>query len=163
MSHSSRTSLLEEALVLLVRHFGEPRVRAALTKIFNGSNEKRPRSKRKTVSGDQMPSRPTIVHALELIRESDPEKHLLLIQFLRYLKERKVLPESQDIRHFAQLIGLKDIRGKSRKDMIPTLMRFLVEQPTDRLQIDLQSANGISEQERQRGFSVLTDKLLSEK
>ena len=70
------------------------------------------------------------------------------------------MPESQDIRHFVQLIGLKEIAGKSRKDMIATLMRFLVEQPTERLQFDIDKAANVSEQQRQRGFSVLTDKLL---
>ena len=115
------------------------------------------------MSRDQKPTRLPVANALELIRGSDPEKHRLLSEFLGHLKDRKILPESQDIRHFAQLIGLKDIGGKSRKDMIPTLMRFLLEQPTERLQIDLQSADNISEEQRQQGFSVLTDKLLGEK
>jgi len=87
----------------------------------------------------------------------------LLSEFLGHLKNREILPESQDIRLFAQLIGLKDIGGKSRRDMIPALMRFLLEQPTERLRIDLQNAANISEQQRQQGFSVLTDKLLGEK
>jgi hypothetical protein len=104
-----------------------------------------------------------VVNALELIRQGNPEKHRLLAEFLNDLKDRKVLPESQDVRHFAQIIGLKDISGKSRKDMIPTLMHFLMEQPIERLRIDLQRASNISEHQRQQGFSVLTDKLLGEK
>jgi hypothetical protein len=115
------------------------------------------------VSHDQKPTRPTVADALELIRGSDPEKHRLLSEFLGHLKDRKILPESQDIRYFAHLIGLKDVGGKSRRDMIPRLMRFLLEQPTERLRIDLQSAANISEEQRQQGFSVLTDKLLGEK
>ncbi|MGA2263519.1 MAG: hypothetical protein ABSH28_19050 [Acidobacteriota bacterium] len=77
------------------------------------------------------------------------------------LKNRQILPESQDIRHFAQIIGLKDIGGKSRKALIPKLMRFLIDQPVERLTIGIESANNISEQQRQMGFSVLTDKLLN--
>ncbi len=121
------------------------------------------KSPRRSVSPDQKSTRSPVANALELIRESDPEKYRLLSEFLGHLKERKILPESQDIRHFAQLIGLKDIGGRSRRDMIPTLMRFLLEQPTERLQIDLQSATNISEEQRQQGYSVLTDKLLGEK
>ena len=94
------------------------------------------------------------------IRREDEEKAHTLSEFYMHLKDRKVLPESQDIRHFAQLIGLKQISGKSRKDMIPTLMRFLLEQPTERLQSVIDIAANVSEQQRQQGFSVLTDKLM---
>ena len=84
----------------------------------------------------------------------------MLSEFLDTLKERTILPESQDIRHFAQLIGLKHVTGRSRKDMIPSLMRFLLDQPKERLWTDLRKARNISEQQRQKGFSLLTDKLL---
>lgn len=163
MSHSSKSSFLEEAIGLLVHHFGIKRVRAALAKVAAGDDDEAQKPPRRAVPRDQKPTRPSVVNTLELIRGTDPEKHLLLSEFLGHLKGRKILPESQDIRHFAQLIGLKDIDGKSRKDMIPTLMRFLLEQPIERLRIDLQNANNISEQQRQQGFSVLTDKLLGEK
>jgi hypothetical protein len=80
--------------------------------------------------------------------------------FIVHLKGRQVLPESQDIRHFAQIIGLKEISGKSREDMISKLIPFLMEQPLEKLRSDVESANNISEQQRQMGFSLLTDKLL---
>ena len=163
MSHSPKSSFLEEAIGLLVQHFGMKRVRAALAKVAIGGDEEGQKAPRRSVSRDQRPTRPTVANALELIRGSDPEKHRLLSEFLGHLKDRKTLPDSEDIRHFAQLIGLKDIEGKSREDMIPTLMRFLLDHPSERLQTDLQSADKISEQERQQGFSVLTDKLLGEK
>jgi hypothetical protein len=105
-------------------------------------------------------AKPSVASTLEQLRPTDEEKHRLLTDFYSQLKDKKVLPESQDIRHFVQLIGLKEIAGKSRKDMIATLMRFLVEQPTERLQFDIDKAANVSEQQRQRGFSVLTDKLL---
>jgi RNA polymerase-interacting CarD/CdnL/TRCF family regulator len=104
---------------------------------------------------------PTVASALELIQSSDPEKYRLLKEFHARLQDRKTLPESQDIRQFAQLVGLKEIHGKSRKDMIPTLMRFLLERATDRLRTEIPRADDISEQQRQEGFSILTDKLLS--
>jgi hypothetical protein len=163
MSHSSKSSFLEEAIGLLVQHFGIKRVRAALPEVAIGGDEETQKPPRRSVSCAQKPPRPPVANALESIRGSDPEKHRLLSEFLGHLKNREILPESQDIRLFAQLIGLKDIGGKSRRDMIPALMRFLLEQPTERLRIDLQNAANISEQQRQQGFSVLTDKLLGEK
>lgn len=163
MSHSTKSSFLEEAIGLLVQHFGVKRVRATLAKVTIGSGEEPKKPPRKSVSRGRKPTRPTVANALKLIRESDPEKHRLLSEFHSNLKDHRVLPESEDIRHFAQLIGLKEIKGKSRKDMIPTLMRFLLEQPTDQLLIDLRSADNISEQQRQQGLSILTDKLLGEK
>jgi hypothetical protein len=100
---------------------------------------------------------------LEQLRQGDEEKYRLLAGFYTQLKERTVLPESQDIRQFAQIIGLKEICGKSRKDMVPRLMRFLFERPTERLRADIETAPNVSEQQRQKGFSVITDKLLGEK
>lgn len=163
MNHSSKSSFLEESITLLAQHFGVERVRTALAKVSIKSNEGQQKPTRQSVSPNHKPNRPTIVNALESLRLGHPEKHRLLVEFLSDLKDRKILPESQDVRHFAQLIGLKDIRGKSRKDMIPTLMHFLMEQPTERLRIDLRSAANISEQQRRQGFSVLTDKLLGAK
>lgn len=161
MIQSAKSSFLEEAVGLLVQHFGEERVRAALASVSTGDAAEQQGSLRRTVARTRGPSGPTVSSALELLRERDPVKHRLLSEFLSHLKERTILPESQDIRHFAHLVGLKEIAGKSRKDMIPALMRFLLEQPSEQLQIDLQNAQGISEQQRQQGFSVLTDKLLS--
>ncbi len=159
MSHSSKGLFLEEILALLVQQFGGEQVRLALSHVSvrNDAGRQKPR---KASSAIRQLGHPTIVSSLELIRKSEPEKYHLLGEFLTYLKNRTVLPESQDIRHFAQLIGLKNIKGKSRKDMIPPLMRFLLEQPIEQLRTDLQSADKISEHQRQQGFSILTDKLL---
>jgi hypothetical protein len=160
MSQSSKSLLLEEEIGLLVKHFGVQRVRAALTKVSNEGGEE-PRELAWRVEPRNQKTVPiTIAGTLESIRESDQEKYQLLSEFLRQLKDRQILPESQDIRHFAQIVGLKEISGKSRKDMVPKLMRFLMNLPIERLQTDIQSASTISEQQRQMGFSVLTDKLL---
>lgn len=160
MTHSSKSPFLEEEISLLVKHFGIKKVQAALAKVVIGGDAETQKPPHRSASRVQKPARLSITTAMELIRGVDPEKHHLLSEFLGHLKDSKILPDSQDIRHFAQLIGLKDIKGKSRKDMIPTLMRFLLEQPLERLQIDLQRANNISEHQRRQGFSVLTDKLL---
>jgi hypothetical protein len=160
MTSKRKAPFVEEAVKLLVQHFGAQRVSAALAKA----------SRELVVSPDapalgvvMRPSNatfPNIQIALEQLRLKNQEKHSLLEKFYVQLRAKTVLPESQDIRQFAQIVGLKDIRGKARKDLVPQLMRFLLEQPVDRLQGDLKQAATISEQQRQQGFSVLTDKLL---
>jgi len=160
MSRSSRSLLLAEEIDLLVRHFGIQRVRGALAKVSIEDDEKLRVATRKDAPRGQTPIRGNGVNAIASIREIHPEKHRLLSEFLIRLRDRQVLPQSQDIRHFAQIIGLKEISGKSRKDMVPKLMRFLIEQPIEKLRIDIEGATNISERQRQMGFSVLTDKLL---
>jgi hypothetical protein len=160
MSHSSKSLLLEDEIGLLVRHFGVKRVKAALAKVpINGDEVGRAPSRKAVPHGHRV-IRTGGANALEPIRESEPEKHRLLSEFLLRLNGRQVLPESQDIRHFAQIVGLKDIDGKSRKDMIPKMMRFLMDLPVERLRVSIDSAGSISEQQRQMGFSILTDKLI---
>jgi hypothetical protein len=163
MRHSPKSLLLEDEIGLLVRHFGLEQVRAVVAKFSIRGSEEPHALPRNTVRSDRKPGRPTIVNALELVRGSDPEKYRLLSEFLTRLRDREILPESQDIRHFAQLVGLKDIQGKSRKDMIPTLMRFLLQRSTESLRVGILRADNISQQQRQEGFSVLTDKLLGKR
>lgn len=160
MSRPSKALLLEQQIELLVKHFGIDQVQASVARASSKSGEQLQIPRRKIGATSQKPSRPTIAAALESIHGSAPEKWRLLNEFLSRLTSHKILPESQDIRHFAQLVGLKEISGKSRKEMIPKLMRFLLEQPIERLRIDLPSASSISEQQRRMGFSVLTEKLL---
>lgn len=160
MSKSRKSSLLEDSVTLLVRHFGVERVHRALEKASVGSGYVTQQNTKTSRSLHRAPSAPPVVNALKSVRESDPERHRLLDQFYENLKTRSVLPQAQDIRHFAQQVGLKEIRGKSRRDMIPPLMRFMLDRPLERLKIDLQSAKSISEAQRQQGFSILADKLL---
>lgn len=163
MKNRPKPSLLEDALGLLVQHFGVERVRSALAKVsVKGADELRD-TKPKPIPTQLRVSGETVSHALESIQGAEPDKHRLLSDFHNLLNVRGSLPDPQDIRHFAQLIGLKRIEGKSRKEMIPTLMRFLLTLPTEQLRVDIQHAANISERERQQGFSVLTDKLLGEK
>jgi len=162
MSHSSRSRLLQEQVELLVRHFGAQSVRSVVERLSANGDQDREIIRHRSVLY-RKPAQPTVVQTLELIRRTDPEKHRLLNEFLLRLRDREVLPESQDIRYFAQLVGLKDIRGRSRKDMIPPLMRFLAELPAERLRLDLRRADNISEQQRREGYSVLTDKLLGQR
>ncbi|HJX09854.1 MAG TPA: hypothetical protein VJ733_05075 [Candidatus Binatia bacterium] len=163
MTRKSRQSLVDEAIGLLVKHFGVDRVRAALAKASSGAVGAFEGQPRRGLRRPDLQASPTVTSMLEQIRQKDEEKYRLLAGFYAQLKDRRVLPESQDIRHFAQLIGLKEISGKSRKDMVPRLMRFLLDQPTERVQVHIETAPNVSEQQRQKGFSVLTDKLLGQK
>jgi hypothetical protein len=163
MIKKTRLSFLEDEVRLLVQYFGVDKVRTALSKVSEGSVEAPEHQSGRQPADAEFQAKPTIAIVLDQLRKNDEEKHRILTNFYTQLKEKKVLPESQDIRYFAQVIGLKEIAGKSRKDMIPKLMRFLVEQPTGRLQVDIEKAANISEQQRQQGFSILTDKLLGNK
>jgi hypothetical protein len=160
MNHSSQLSLLEESISLLIRHFGEDKVRATLELLATKNGELQQKISPQVMLSKQKSTRSIISNTLESIRDRDPEKYRLLSKFLSDLKDRKTLPESQDIRHFAHLIGLKTIVGKSRRDLIPSLMRFLLEQSNDKLRSDLKNAGSISELQRREGYSILTDKLL---
>ena len=160
MRRNSSSSFLEEEVELLAEHFGVDSVRTALARVSSrpiAASE--PQACEASTRSKKKPN-PSISNLLERLRPMDEEKHRLLTSFYVDLKNRKLLPESQDIRQFAQIIGLKEIGGKSREDLVPKLMRFLIGEPTGRLQVDIQRAAGVSEEQRQQGYSVLTDKLL---
>ena len=160
MSRQSASLYLENTVGLLVEHFGVGRVRAALDKVATrGVTDSKAQTRRRSSKPDRQASL-SVATMMEQLRQEDQEKHRLLTAFFKRLTDKVVLPESQDMRHFAQIIGLKDIDAKSRKDMLPRLMRFLLEQPTERLKVDIEAAANVSEQQRKQGFSVLADKLL---
>jgi hypothetical protein len=163
MSRQLQSSFLEEEVRLLVRYFGVEMVRTALSKVSNDTTVLLEHQAHRRFAEPGRQANPSVTSMLKHLRQQDKEKYRLLTDFYIQLKENKVLPESQDIRYFVQLIGLKEISGKSRKNMIPMLMRFLLEQPTEQLQIDIKAAANVSEEQRQQGFSVLTDKLIGGK
>jgi hypothetical protein len=144
----------------LVKYFGRERVQDALEKSALGYPKKaKAPFKRNAADENKAPSL-NIVDDIEAIRETDLEKYNLIKDFYERLKARRILPEAQDIRHFAHLIGVKRIDGKSRREMISPLLRVLMEMPAERLDTEMRRAEDISERQRQQGFSVLTDKLL---
>jgi hypothetical protein len=160
MTRQQRESIVDEAVALLVKHYGVDEVRAALARADNGEHGTGDRPHRGSSTKRSSPPGASISGRLADLRKTDEKRHSLLAAFYAQLKGRSVLPESQDIRQFAQVIGLKQIDGKSRRDMIPKLMQFLFEQPLARLQINVERAADISEAQRKKGFSVITDNLL---
>lgn len=160
MSRTSNQSLLNESIALLVRHFGVQRVQAALTKISRHSLEAADDQSGRTSKEVRRKLQPGVGAALEQLEHEDEPKYSMLNGFYNRLKRKEILPQPEDIRQFAQMIGVKEIRGKARTDLMTSLMRFLLDLPTERLQGELIRAEGISERQRQQGFSVLTDRLL---
>jgi hypothetical protein len=161
MKGPQKAVILDEVLDLLIRHFGREKVQSR----FDGLAPGRRNIRSGTLAAESKQRKPAnpISVILTSIRENDPEKHRLLTNFYDRLKTRTILPEAEDIRHFAQLIGLKNISGKSRKELVSQLLKFLIATSTERLGPNIESAETISDQQRQKGFSVLTDKLLGEK
>ena len=162
MTRRPRSSFLDEATKLLVEHFGVNSVRASLARVSNGAVGLTVEEVHRTTSRPSRKVNPSIVSLLDQLRSQDEIKHRLLSDFFSQLTSKKALPESQDIRYFAQLIGIKDIAGKSRKAMVPKLMRFMIELPIERLRVDIERAASVSEQQRRRGYSVLTDMILGD-
>src|SRR4051812_22847420 len=103
MSRKSTSMYLEETLGLLVQHFGATQVQSALAKVSNGTCEAVKSQVRARQSTPDQQANASISSELEQFRQKDREKYELLTDFYSRLKERSVLPESQDIRHFAQL------------------------------------------------------------
>jgi len=163
MKQSSKSQLLEEEIHLLVKHFGAQRVRSVVDKLTDNEGIQPRSTNRRRPPSNVRPMQPNVTARLEMIRETDPERYHLLANFHTALNDHGILAEPQDIRQFAQIVGLKEITGRSRKDLIPPLMRFLLESPVDKLKTEIEHASEISEQHRQEGFSVLTDKLVGER
>ena len=162
MNQKRSSTFLEDAISLLIEHFGVDQVATALTKV---SKQYKTPNKQLNSSSSKIGNKKkkNILSELSQIQEHDKKKHHILNNFYEDLKNKRVLPESQDILQFAQIIGLKEIDGRSRKVLVPKLMRFLLELPMEQLDANLKKAGEISEEDRQKGFSVLTDKLLSGK
>ena len=89
MSRKRSTFLLEEAVGLLVRHFGADRVRAALAKASHGADEASGRDDHPQADKRADRSAPNVTVTLEHLRQTDAAKHRLLADFYTHLKERK--------------------------------------------------------------------------
>jgi hypothetical protein len=159
MTRSPKSSFLDEQLTLLLRHFGAAKTRAAFERALKNNPELSNELLLAVVRNGRAKFRSDVVTLAEL-EKTDKAKYRLLSKFKADLNERKVLRESQDIYQFAQSIGLKGIKGWVRRDMISPLIDYLITLPLERLRPELKSATTISEDVRQQGFSLLTDKLL---
>jgi hypothetical protein len=160
VTRSSRLSLLEEQVALLLRHFGAAAVRQSVDEALK--RDSNASSSPFLVAQYRGPTSPSESRGLQAIRESQRAKYELLSKFRSDLIDRKILPESQDILRFAQTIGLKQIRGRTQRDMIPSVVNYLVTLPMKKLRPALENASTISEDIRRQGYTVLTKKLLGD-
>lgn len=163
MKSAKKPNLLEESLSLLIRHFGEEKVFAALKRVSSpdlleqSPNTKKPSPQKKNI----YPL--TTTELLEELKGSDVKKYETLTDFYRQLTKKYILPETQDIKIFVEQMGIKQIRGKSRREMITNLMEILLNLPSNELQQLAESAGKISEHQRSQGFSLLADKIIGQK
>lgn len=159
MSRFSQPKFLEEQLRLLVEQFGRDKVQRALAKVAPSKDQ----PQEKPVSNDRSQRPRSDLKALmDGLEVSDPKRHDMLLKFRNSLEERSILSESEDLRQLAEVAGLKELPGKSRRDMIPRLLAFLATIPAEKLSQALEVAEGISAEERSKGFSVLADKLIGD-
>lgn len=159
MNRFSQTKYLEEQLQLLVDQFGCDKVQRVFAKIRPDDND----LKKESPSNNSVKSyRSDLQTLMETLKASDPVRRELLLDFRKKLEERVILPASEDLRWFAQVVGLKELPGKSRRDMIPKLLAFLTTVSNEKLNRAFKLAKGISAEQRSKGFSVLADKLLGD-
>jgi hypothetical protein len=153
----SRSEYLNQTLRTLVAFFGFDAVKRTLTSI-EAKNDTKQRSARppKTIVAVRLPK---LIADLEA---SDLPRFELLKPFFSRLQKVELLPQAEDVRRFAALAGAKSLVGKSRKDLLPKLAPLLAPVPINELRLLLERAEGISEEERRQGFSVITEHLLRE-
>jgi len=94
-----------------------------------------PKTKRE--AGSKEESR--IPRSLITVKNTEPQKYQLLMEFHNDLTAKTVLPSLRDIKEFAVECGLPEIRAKSRQKAINPLINSLLEFPNEQLIARIQS------------------------
>ncbi len=162
MSQEPVVARIDRTIRALVSAYGPEQVLAAVERITAGSVAAGGKFRPLSGSSREASPVPSISRSLAMLKESDANRYELLSRFLIRVNDRDVLPEAQDLRFFADRVGLIELAGKSRKSMVANLMRHLFNRPIDLLKRDLMEAESMNEQQRRRGFSVLTAHLLND-
>lgn len=152
MSQDQR-ALIEKMVGLLVEFFGRDAVADALENVsrsttHTGNGTKASTVKRKIERDGRRPFSSTHDDLSEM-RE-----------FLDAVTRGEILPEAEDVRQLASVAGVKRLTGKSRRDLVRSLLRSLDAMTTDRILVVLREAPHVTAAIRREGFAVLTDKLL---
>ena len=71
---------------------------------------------------------------LDAIKDSEPGKHAILLDFHEALREKRALPTLKDMRAFAADRGLPGIEANTRQRAIAPLMRSLLDAPAGGLE-----------------------------
>jgi len=82
--------------------------------------------------------------------------------FLGGVERGEILPEAEDVRQLASVAGVKSLTGKSRRDLVRSLLRSLDAMSTEKVLAVLREAPYVTAAIRRNGFAVLTDKLLED-
>jgi len=70
--------------------------------------------------------------AVRLLEKKDPEKHAILLEFDKLIRQNKILPRGEDLRRFGESITKEFKPRKSRKDNISALLKVMAElSPSD--------------------------------
>jgi hypothetical protein len=162
MSRFSQQKFLEETLSLLIAHFGVDSVRSTFNKLAPPRSPSSNNSSSENEDNQSSTSRPRVDLIIDELKNTDPERAALLDGFRKNLIDRKLLIDTEDLRQFAISIGLKEITGRSRREMITNLMHFMLAVPANILPEYINNSGGISEESRRKGFSILTDKLMED-
>jgi hypothetical protein len=155
---------VREALVLLVRLCGIDAVRDALSEIErpHDPSDTALQGKGREATGGPTPNAPRswVPRAIVPLEQAEPQKFEMLKSFFTMVESGDLLPEAEDVRRFAENLGLKELRGSKRRELISKLGDPMSALSIERIQQLVGQAKGISANERRKGYSILTDKLL---
>ncbi len=155
MKPSLREIYLRDALAALVRFYGFHAVTDALTALETPSSKSKNVRAVKTKRDES-----GIPRAILALHEMDPPRYDLLRSFFASVQLGEVLVEAEDVRIFAEIAGLKELRGRSRRDLVPRLAEYLATLPVEELSSILAKASGVSSRERNQGFATITDRMM---
>jgi len=151
---------LEKVLKTLIDRFNIDSVQNAFDQLKNTSNNEVSPPQKDKKDKPKRVKRNSVLEIIDSLKESDINKHNTLTDFYKKLKSNMVLREAEDIRYFSHIIGMKEISGKSRNELVSSLIRFLSTINLSELIEMIKKSENISSNQRQSGFGILTDRLL---
>ncbi len=161
MKQITAENYLAEALMALVRFYGIDRIKQELDAISKqGEQFPAPTNRQDRIDTARSPKPKPLPKVVIEISEREPEKGKLLENFFQKIISAILLPEAEDVRRFADLVGIKKLKGKSRNELITKLANELVPLDMRSLENLLPQADGISSAQRREGYSILTDTLM---
>jgi hypothetical protein len=60
--------------------------------------------------------------SLSSLQKDSPEKFAMLTAFVKDIRRREILRDAEDIRLFAEMAKVKNLDGKSRRELVPGLL-----------------------------------------
>ena len=146
---------LDRMIALLVESFGEQAVRQAIANSaqLRAGRRRQDRKSTKPVNGKRKTAKS---ETLLSTHDDLPE----MVKFLTDIEHGSILSDVADIRRLAAFAGVKRLAGRSRRDMLRSLLRFLDSLSGEKLLSILHEAEVISATHRNDGLALLTSKIL---